>query len=363
MQNFLQTTKNFFEPIKNFLESTEFFWNNLENILIAIFIFFWILALRFALQIFFDKKIKIYVEKSKTKADNIIFSSVQRFIKFWFLILAFYFAKFSIILPESTDDLVNKILTVTFTWFVIFLIQKLFADLIWYFFSCFDWEKYLASMVKNISNIVVYWLWASLVLSQLWYNVSTLVAWLWIWWLAVALAVQPILSSIIASFSLFFDKPFKVWDIIRIWDTLWIISEIWLRNVRIKTFHWTEVIMWNMDVLNWKIENISFREKVREDFWLWIIYEISTEKLKEWMKILREILSSKDWIDKDIRILFSDFWDFSLNLKITYFFDGSLTFDERLALKSEINLEIKERFEQAGIDFAYPTAVRINKNV
>jgi len=358
MNNFLQQKEIFF----NFLQNTEFFWNNLENIFTAIWIFFWILALRFFLKIILENKIKIIVKNSETKFDDIFFSSVQRFINFWFVILAVYFAKFSILLPESIDDLFNKILTILLTWFVIFLVQKLFSDLIWYFFSKMkNWEKYLWSMIKNLSNILVYWIWLSVILSQLWYNISTLVAWLGIWWLAVALAIQPILASVIASFSLFFDKPFKVWDVVKIWDTSWTVSEIWLRNVRIKTFFWTEVILWNMDVLIWKIENISFRQKVREDFWLWIVYEISTEKLKEWMKILREILEKEDWVDSDIRILFSEFWDFSLNLKVTYFINWDLTFDERLALKSKINLEIKEQFENAKIDFAYPTAVQINK--
>lgn len=358
MSNFLEQKEVFLK----FLQNTEIFWNNLENIFTAIWIFFWILILRFFLKMFLENRIKSFVESSETKFDDIFFASVQRFINFWFLILAIYFAKFSILLPESIDDLVNKILTIVLIWFLIFLAQKLLSDLIWYLFSRWskDW-KYFSSMIKNISNILVYWVWLSIILSQLWYNISTLVAWLGIWWLAVALAVQPILASVFASFTMFFDKPFKVWDVVSIWDTSWTITWIWLRNVRIKTFFWTEVILWNTDVISWKIENISFREKVREDFWLWIIYEISTEKLKEWMKILREILEKEDWVDSDIRILFSDFWDFSLNLKVTYFIKWSLTFDERLALKSKINLEIKEQFEIAKIDFAYPTAVQINK--
>lgn len=348
--------------IISYLSSNFILWNSLLNLIISILILFWTIFCRYFLKIIVFSYLEKYAEKTKTKIDDIILLSVERFVNIWFWFLAFYLAKLFIILPKLFDIIVNKWLIIILIFIFFYLLKNLAWDLIDNYFlrkSKVKW-KYFSSLVKNLSNIVIWGIWITMILSKLWYDITTLVAGLWISWIAVALAIQPILASIFASFFIFIDKPFKVWDLVSTWDYTWTVKEIWLYSTRIITFHWTEVVVSNTEIMNSNIENISQRKVVRIDISLWIIYEISTEKLKKSMDLIRKILEKNERITDDIRIYFKEFWDFSLNLEITYFIDEPI-YNERLAIQSEVNLEIKDKMEQNKIDFAYPTAVHYIK--
>jgi len=350
------------EELLNYLSSSVVYWNTLLSLLIAVWVLFWTIIFRYFLKLFIFSYIKWYVNATSTKIDDILLRSLEAFINIWFWVLALYLAKFFIFLPEWLDIFVNKWLKISLIVIFFYLLKNLSWDLITYHFnktSKKTW-KYFSSLVKNLSNIVILWIWISILLSELWYDITTLVAWLWISWIAVALAIQPILASIFASFFIFIDKPFKVWDSIRVWWFTWTVKSIWLYSTRIKTLNWTEAVFSNTEITKSNIDNISQRESVRIDLALWIVYEISTEKLKKAMSMLREILEEKEFVTDDIRVYFKEFWDFSLNLEITYFLITP-DYQSRLSLISEINLEIKDRMEKESIDFAYPTAVHYTK--
>lgn len=345
-----------------YLDSFIVFWNPLFDIIVSLFVLFWTVLVRHILKIFVFQKLNWLAEKTKTKVDDIFLLSVDRFVNVWFWFLAFYLAKFFIYIPNWFDDLVDKILTIALIAIFFYLFKNLVWDLIDYYFSKTSKkaEKYFSALVRNISNIIIWWIWITILLSELWYDISTLVAWLWISWLAVALAIQPILASIFASFFIFMDKPFKVWDFISVWSYTWTVKEIWLYSTRIITLKKTEAVISNTELMNSQVENISQRKSFRADIALWIVYETPSKKLKKAMDIVRDILEKHEKVADDIWIYFKEFWDFSLNIDATYFIKEN-DYNEILWIISEINLDIKERLEKEGIELAYPTSVNYIK--
>jgi small-conductance mechanosensitive channel len=55
------------------------------------------------------------------------------------------------------------------------------------------------------------------------------------------------------------------------------------------------------------------------------------------------------------------FGDFSLNINATYFSLINKSYKEYIKQKEEINLEIKDQFEKASLDMAFPTQELIIK--
>ena len=83
------------------------------------------------------------------------------------------------------------------------------------------------------------------------------------------------------------------------------------------------------------------------------MYATSSEKLRKIPGIVQEIVEKQESCEFD-RTHFKAFGDFSLNFDVVFFF-GSSDYAEYLNAQQEINLQLKERFEKEGIEFAYPT--------
>ena len=81
-------------------------------------------------------------------------------------------------------------------------------------------------------------------------------------------------------------------------------------------------------------------------------YDTSPDKIEEALRILTEIVSSAGRTEDEYTVWFSGFGDFSLNVSAIYFIRKG----EHWALvPNEINLAILKRFNEAGLEFAFPT--------
>ena len=339
------------------LWETVIFWNSIVNLFYALLAIIWVFIVRSIIKYIINYKIKSIIFNTETKIDDIILDFIQRFLNFWFFFFWLYFAKMFVVLPANVNDFIDKLIWVILIIIFVYLFQKLLNDLVWYYFKKRgnSEEKYMSSLLTNIVNFVLWIIWISLILSKLGYNISTLVAWFWISGIAIALAIQPTLASIFASFFIFFDKPFKVWDMTTISGHSWTIIDIWLRSTRMMTFKWNEVIFPNTEIVNSWIENISHRKAIRQEAVLWLVYNTKTKKLYKAIELVKNILLSKKDITEDIRVLFQSFWDSSLDIWITYFIASDLSLENRNQLVSDVNFEIKESFEKEKLEFAYPT--------
>ena len=79
-----------------------------------------------------------------------------------------------------------------------------------------------------------------LILSNFGYDVSTLVAGLVVGGVAIAFALQNVLGDIFASFSIYFDKPFKVGDYIVLGSDSGMVTKIGIKSTRITTLQGEE---------------------------------------------------------------------------------------------------------------------------
>jgi len=185
------------------------------------------------------------------------------------------------------------------------------------------------------------------------YNISSLLAGLGIGGLAVAFAAQNTIANIFGAVMIFVDRPFKVGDSVSMEGFEGSIEAIGLRSTRLRTWDGTLVCIPNRTVASTNINNLAARPMRRTNFTLGLVYGTSVAKLEEALGIVRDVLANHPETGQ-YRAYFNRFGDFSLNILIQHWCN-SMDYEVYLLALEEINMEIKRRFEEAAIEFAFPT--------
>lgn len=207
--------------------------------------------------------------------------------------------------------------------------------------------------VGVVARLVLYSIILLVALDNFGIDVTALIAGLGIGGIAIALALQNILSDLFASLSIVLDKPFVVGDFLILNEHLGTVEQIGLKSTRIRSLSGEQIIISNSDLLNSRIRNYKRMFERRIVFSFGVLYQTPLDKLKQIPEILREIVQSLDDTRFD-RAHFKEFGDSSLNFEVVYFVlvpDFNVYMDRQQA----INLALFERFEAIGVDFAYPT--------
>lgn len=188
--------------------------------------------------------------------------------------------------------------------------------------------------------------------------ISSIIAGLGIGGLAVALAAQDTIKNFFGSLIIFSDKPFEFGERINYEGHDGTIEEVGLRSTRLRRLDGHQVTIPNGELANKSIHNIGRRPFIRRVLKISITYDTSPEKVKEGKEILESILKDHEGMDPNgemlPRVYFSDFNDSSLGYLVLYWFFPPAYWDY-MAFSEKVNLQILEQFNQANIDFAFPT--------
>jgi small-conductance mechanosensitive channel len=201
---------------------------------------------------------------------------------------------------------------------------------------------------------VVFWTVAVLViLDNFGVKISTLIAGLGIGGVAIALATQAILKDLFSYFIIFFDRPFEIGDFIIVGDFMGVVEHIGIKTTRLSSLGGEQLVFSNTDLTDSRVRNYKRMAKRRVVFKLGVIYQTTSQQLKEIPSIIEGIIKSIDDAVFD-RAHFLSFGDFSLDFEIVYYVIGN-DYKKYMDIQQEINLTIKEELEKREIEFAYPT--------
>ncbi|MBN1825402.1 MAG: mechanosensitive ion channel family protein [Candidatus Eisenbacteria bacterium] len=184
-------------------------------------------------------------------------------------------------------------------------------------------------------------------------QVTTLIASLGIGGIAVALAVQNILSDLFASLSIALDKPFVIGDFIIVGEQMGTVEKTGLKTTRVRSLSGEQLVFSNTDLLSSRIRNFKRMSERRVLFGFGVIYGTPADKLRAIPGMVREIVEARQGVRFD-RAHFKAFGESSLDFEIVYYM---LTPDYNAYMDTQqaINLALFERFTREGIDFAFPT--------
>ena len=214
-------------------------------------------------------------------------------------------------------------------------------------------ETSLSSALSLILRVILWTVGILMILSNLGFNVTSLLASLGIGGLAVSLALQPLFADIFSSFSIILDKPFEEGDYIVCGEYKGTVKRIGLKTTRLEALQGEELVISNAELTAARVQNFKKLQKRRIVFAIGVTYDTPPATLRGIPKIIEDVISGKEHAEFS-RAHFWEFADSSLNLEIVYFIHSS-EYVDYMDTQQEINLEILEAFEKEGIEMAFPT--------
>jgi MscS family membrane protein len=349
------------------LQSISILGNSLDQLLLSVLVLVLGWAFARVSTFFLNRYVSRWTRHTKTLLDDFCLDIGKNLTIFVVFVLSIRYAIQILTLTDSIDNFVEKVVIVLLSLAFTRAVLKVFDFMI---------DEYLipyanridildATIIPTLNRIVRLVIWSIvflLIISNLGYDISSLLAGFGIGGIAVALAAQEALSNFFGSISLFIDKTFKVGDFIQTSEIQGTILAVGLRSTRLESVEGTELIVPNSQLAKATIENLSRRPKRRVDLNLGLEYETSNAQMKIGIKLLKEIIEKHKETDKHCRVHFNEFSDSGLNIMLTYWIKD-LDFEKGQRVQNEVNLKVKEGFEKAKIGFAYPTRTLYMHNI
>ncbi|HEX8611779.1 MAG TPA: mechanosensitive ion channel family protein [Telluria sp.] len=208
------------------------------------------------------------------------------------------------------------------------------------------------AILDFLLRLAVWLIVALMILDNLGFNITTLVASLGIGGIAVALAVQNVLGDLFASLSIVLDKPFVVGDFIIVDDILGTVEYIGLKTTRLRSLGGEQVIFSNGDLLKARIRNHQRMQTRRAAFIIRVSYATTGEQLRAIPEIARSIVTAQSGVNFE-RAHFSALSESSLDFEVVYWI---LTADYLVFMDAQqaIYLALVRQLRELGIEFAQP---------
>ena len=212
-------------------------------------------------------------------------------------------------------------------------------------------------IIRFLVSFTLFSLALVLVLGNLGVNVTGLVAGLGVGGIAIGLAAQGIFKDLFAALAIIFDRPFRKGDSIK-WNGIsGNIEAIGLKTTRIRSVTGEQVVVGNAYMLEKELFNLARLDRRRMILQIGVTYYTSEDVCDRIPDMLRKLVAAVPKC-KVVRVGMTGFGDSSLDYELQ--FDvASSNYNEVFDARSKVCLAILRAFNQAAIEFAFPTQTTI----
>lgn len=296
------------------------------------------------------------------KSENDLFTHLVEIIKSPLIVLiftlGFAIGKQFLTLNDSAGKLFNNIqlilIQIVIFWFLLRLIDLLILrylkPLTEKTESHLD-DHMLIILQKGIKFTLIA-LAFIIIISNMGYDIMSILAGLGIGGLAIALAAQDAVKNLIAGFILLIDKPFKINDWIEVDDLSGSVVDIGLRSTKLKSIKNTILIFPNSMILDSVVKNFTADNITKQIQTVGISPFTPIDQVKKAIETIREIVQSVRGTEPDnVSVRFVNFGESSLDLEIVY---GLTDPDNWKMTIHNVNIGIKGGLDSIGVELAVP---------
>jgi small conductance mechanosensitive channel len=273
---------------------------------------------------------------------------------------------FELIFVPFGDFAIKLIITIMVFVFIHYT-KVLIADKVIYKFAYATHQQFAEKMARPISKIVAIITYTIFLFFVLWFwdfnsALESLLFGAGLLGIVVGFAAKDMLGNVLAGIMLFFDKPFKIGDTIKMGDMFGRVIDIGLRSTKIKTFDNRYITVPNGLADSTIIENLSKYETRRFDVEVGVDYDTDIDKAKKSINNAMKILQKKGIVLKEpsVETLITKFSDSSIVLEVRYWVNRK-TIPKMLEKKSEVIWEIRKQFKKDKILIPFPQVTISNR--
>ena len=291
----------------------------------------------------------------------------------FFIVLCFiYFGASYVSYPSFIDENFQSIFSKIFSLFLIYAIYKIFVKVIDYIGLILKqraaetenkMDDQLIPFAIEIGRILVVIFALFFILGNVFdINITALATGLGIGGIAIAMASKESLENLLGSFTIFFDRPFTVGDIVKVGTVTGLVEKVGFRSTRIKTFDKSVVTVPNKKMIDAELDNLGLRPVRRVKFHIGLTYDTSTEQIKNIVSDIQEMINSHEKTNEEGKVRFQEFGASSLDIMVLYYVN-SPKWEDLIDVKEDVNYKIMDIVKKHNSDFAFPsTSVYLHQN-
>ncbi len=213
-------------------------------------------------------------------------------------------------------------------------------------------------VVLFVAGVVIWSIAFLLALDNLGVQIRPLLAGLGIGGIALALAVQTVLSDLLASLSIALDRPFILGDALSIDGYQGTVEYIGVKSTRLRSVSGEQIIFANGDIVKARVRNFGRMKERRALFGIGVDYGTPVPALVAIPRAVREIIDATPDTRFERCHLLS--WDSALQFEVVYFMTRP-DYSAYVDTQQRINLRILERLRAMDVNLAaaMPMSVRL----
>ena len=339
--------------------------NEVQEILISLVFILGAIVLGRLVRWFAEKILPKLTAKTETQLDDVLVEMLKAPMLFALTLVGFWIGIKRLSMPanvmEMIADAYKFLLVISATWFIsravstfinVVLKEKVNDE-------SSRMDEHALSLIKKVSSFVIWSIGVITALNNAGVDVGALIAGLGIGGVAIALAAQDTAKNIFAGMMILFDRPFKIGELITIDGTTGYVEDMGIRSTKLRTYSGQLVVIPNYKTADSNLTNITREPSRRIELNVGLTYSTTPEQMRQAMDILRNLPSSVTGIEEKVKVYFTSFGDFSLNITCWYYIKKD---SDLFETQSAVNLHVLDEFNAHGLDFAFPTqTLYVNK--
>ncbi|MBE6321844.1 MAG: mechanosensitive ion channel [Bacteroidales bacterium] len=339
--------------------------NEVQEILISLAFILGAIMLGRLVRWFAEKILPKLTAKTETQLDDVLVEVLKAPMLFALTLVGFWIGIKRLSMPVNVmamiADIYKFLLVISATWFIsravstfinVILKEKVNDE-------SSRVDEHALSLIKKVSSFVIWSIGVITALNNAGVDVGALIAGLGIGGVAIALAAQDTAKNIFAGMMILFDRPFKIGELITIDGTTGYVEDMGIRSTKLRTYSGQLVVIPNYKTADSNLTNITREPSRRIELNVGLTYSTTPEQMRQAMDILRNLPSSVAGIEEKVKVYFTSFGDFSLNITCWYYIKKD---SDLFETQSAVNLQVLDEFNAHGLDFAFPTqTLYVNK--
>lgn len=340
------------------------------KLILCLFLLFVMLLIERIVRLIIDRKIKKIEEvKEAKKIKHLILEAAAKPLSMFIWVYGIYIAFTPLFVHFRNTDGENLVqavaqkaadlsVAIALFWFIYKLVSIVDINLKkWASKTESTIDDMLAPLLAKTLRVFIVIIGGILIIQNLTgVEIGPLLASLGIGGIAIALAAKDSIANFFGTLTILFDKPFQVGERILLDSYDGVVESVGFRSTRVRTLNGHLVTIPNEKIVNVGLENIGKRPHIRWLTNITITYDTPPDKVEKAVSIIKEILDNHEGIHPDFppRVYFNGFNDWSLNILVIAWYHPANYWDMQSWLQRTC-LEILKRFNNEGIDFAFPS--------
>jgi MscS family membrane protein len=334
-----------------------YFGNTMERYVYFFLIIIGAAIVARAIYYLFKTRIRKFTQKTKTQLDELVIDHIEEPITLLFVVVGFFFAFKVLVLTDDVREFVGRVVFIVFllniTWLFVrivdFMIDGFLLPLVSKTASKLD--DLILPVASTLIKSAIWVMVIIVLLSELGYDVLSLITGLGVGGAAIAIAAKDTLGHVFGGLNIFMNKPFQMGDTIVYKGIEGTVEEVGLRITIMRTVDDTQVFIPNSEISNSLLENLSARRARRTLLFVAVAPDTEAKKLERASESVKKALEATPGVRPGATCDLFDYVNYSMTFRIVYWIEDLPNY---FTLRGRANTAIRRAIEESGVKLATP---------